>query len=160
MKQCKSVRYLVELQTFQALLQAHLEVFLHAKQAGQLGMIGQAMVPLQQLLQFEAINVAVVDTNGTVALMLSLSCTPQIPWASFPKQKVRATPCLTTGTREVVERKPACQPKAGIVLPHHSESCCGQLGPVRVLPSPTVPANCSCKLGLLHTGAALPSKAA
>ena len=93
-KQCKSVRYLVEQQTFQTLLQAQLEIFLHAKQDGQLSMIGQATVPLQQLLQFKAVDVAILDANGTAALRVSLSCTKHIPWASFRKQKVRILPGL------------------------------------------------------------------
>ena len=87
--QGKSVRYLVEQQSFQeALRRSQLEVVLHIKQQGQLNPVGLGTVALQQLLHNEAVELAVSDADGREALKLGLVCTPQIPWASFTKRKV------------------------------------------------------------------------
>ena len=89
MAQGKSVRYLVEQQSFQeALRRSQLEVVLHVKQQGQLNPVGLGTVPLRQLLYSEAVELAVSDASGREAMKLSLVCTPQIPWASFTKRKV------------------------------------------------------------------------
>ena len=80
----KTVRYLVEEESFDLLKGSQLEASLHVRQSDGFGPAAGGSVPLLQLLQSRTADLALLDSTGQAQVSLSLECSPQIPWASVP----------------------------------------------------------------------------